>query len=442
MKRRAELETFLQVPPELTSHLPMVCLFREARHAKKRFGELKKSAGNKRAQHLEEVGKFAGILHKWEAQAAIRRIISSETSSRQFRLLGSIFGEGQSFGFVRLDVPDTFAVRRQNEPVPWISLVVQKEIEQVLLPHTVRRFRQHSETPFGGGKRGRRLGLDCTSADARAISDGSYDFKLLALSAEARAWLLQLKDRNFVGAEGAICTRVSTEEWIAGWKRMRECTASAPGAGHYGHYKSVSVSARLPPDHEDHSTVLADIYAQMWSMPLVHGFSPRRWQRCVDAILEKIPGKPMLEKLRIIMLYEADFNFMLKLIWGKKLVQNAEKHHSLGDCNHGSRTGRQTHDALLQKSLLYEQARLSWSSLITVDNDAKSCYDRIIRTLALLACLSYGYLWQRQKLTTTPTAPCSISSNLGMVSSVPTLALNRNPWKDPGRVAGLALQFG
>ena len=171
---------------------------------------------------------------------------------------------------------------------------------------------------------------------------------------------------------------------------MRESTASAPGAGHYGHYKSVSVAARLPVDHEDHSRVLADIYARMWSMPLQHGFSPRRWQRCVDAILEKIPGRPMLEKLRIIMLYEADFNFILKFVWGKKLVQNAEKHQSLGDCNHGSRAGRQTYDALLQKMLLYEQARLSRTSLITVDNDAKSCYDRIPRTLAGVACMSFG----------------------------------------------------
>ena len=190
--------------------------------------------------------------------------------------------------------------------------------------------------------------------------------------------------------EGAICIRVSTEEWVSGWNRMSESTASAPGSGHYGHYKTASLAARLPVDHEDHTKVLADLYASMWSLPLLHGFSPKRWQSCVDAILEKIPGKPMLEKLRIIMLYEADFNYVLKLVWGKKLVQNAEKHQSLGECNHGSRAGRQTHDALLQKLLLYEQARLSRTSLITVDNDAKSCYDRIIKTLGLLACICFG----------------------------------------------------
>ena len=94
---------------------------------------------------------------------------------------------------------------------------------------------------------------------------------------------------------------------------MRESTASAPGT-HYGHYKTVAVAARLPADHPDHTMILAEIYAVMATFPLQHGFAPTHWQHCVDAILEKLPGKPLFEKLRIILLYEADFNFVLKLI--------------------------------------------------------------------------------------------------------------------------------
>jgi hypothetical protein len=128
----------------------------------------------------------------------------------------------------------------------------------------------------------------------------------------------------------------------------------------------------------------------MLSLPLKHGFAPERWKYCVDAILEKIPGKPIIEKLRIIMLYEADFNFMLKLIWGRRLVRHAELYRCLGTSNHGSRSGRQTIDALLEKLLMYEYARLTRTSLVTVDNDAKSCYDRIIKSLAMLACIGVG----------------------------------------------------
>jgi hypothetical protein len=131
-----------------------------------------------------------------------------------------------------------------------------------------------------------------------------------------------LERKDFVADGWLIATDISTDDWIAGWLKMRESTALAP-VGHYGHYKTAATVARLPRDHPVHTRLLAEIYATMMSMPLAHGFAPKRWQYCVNAILEKIPGKPMIEKLCIIMLYEADFNFVLKLIWGRRLIRHA-----------------------------------------------------------------------------------------------------------------------
>lgn len=88
------------------------------------------------------------------------------------------------------------------------------------------------------------------------------------------------------------------DDWISGWSKMRECTSSAPGR-HFGHYKASADVARLDKEHEDHFPELAQVFATMTSLPLRHGFAPLRWRGCVDAILEKIPGLPLLEKLRI-----------------------------------------------------------------------------------------------------------------------------------------------
>jgi hypothetical protein len=44
----------------------------------------------------------------------------------------------------------------------------------------------------------------------------------------------------------------------------------------------------------------------------------------------------------------------------------------------------------MEKLLVYEFARLSRTSLITMDNDAKSCYDQIIKMLAMTACMAFG----------------------------------------------------
>jgi hypothetical protein len=39
---------------------------------------------------------------------------------------------------------------------------------------------------------------------------------------------------------------------------------------------------------------------------------------------------------------------------------------------------------------MYEYARLTRTSLVTVNNDAKSCYDQIIKSLAMIACIGVG----------------------------------------------------
>ena len=364
-------------------------IYNKIKEARINHKKVKTNAAELRETHMTDQAQFIAALQGMSDVAARAAIAAREKSSSQFRTLRSVFRKGRCNGLERLEVPNSCAVRRQGEDVPRIQLVSKEEIEEVLVPHTVRRFTQYQETPFGHGERRNSMGYECVSDDFERIRHGTYDRDLDSLSEEAKEWVRQLKQKQFVSDGKLISTRISTDDWIAGWMKMRESTASAPG-GHYGHYKTAATVARLPTDHPGHTRVLADIYATMLSLPLEHGFAPVRWKYCVDAILEKIPGKPMIEKLRIIMLYEADFNFMLKLIWGRRLVRHAERYRCLGTSNHGSRSGRQTTDALMEKLLLYEHARLTRTSLITIDNDAKSCYDRIIKSLAMIACVGMG----------------------------------------------------
>jgi hypothetical protein len=48
-----------------------------------------------------------------------------------------------------------------------------------------------------------------------------------------------------------------------------------------------------------------------------------------------LPGRQVIEKLRRILLFEADFNFVLKLIWGKRLASTLNP-TAFGSENHGS----------------------------------------------------------------------------------------------------------
>jgi hypothetical protein len=44
----------------------------------------------------------------------------------------------------------------------------------------------------------------------------------------------------------------------------------------------------------------------------------------------------------------------------------------------------------MEKILMHDFARITRTNLITTDNDAKACYDRIIRVFAMTDCMSLG----------------------------------------------------
>ena len=152
-------------------------IYTKIKLARKQLRQVKAQAAELRDDHLAETAKFAASLHNMATESAIAAIRAREKSSRQFRQLRSILRTSTSAGLERIDVPNSNAVLRQGEQIPRIPLVTKEEIEEVLVPHTERRFTQHQETPFGHGYRQRALGVDCTSTDAGALRTGTYDYK-------------------------------------------------------------------------------------------------------------------------------------------------------------------------------------------------------------------------------------------------------------------------
>jgi hypothetical protein len=68
-------------------------------------------------------------------------------------------------------------------------------------------------------------------------------------------------------------------------------------------------------------------------------------------MIEKVPGCPTINKLRVIHLYEADYNLLLKIIWAQRLVWNAHDKDRLNEGQAGSRPGRNAIDIVNQKEM-------------------------------------------------------------------------------------------
>jgi hypothetical protein len=135
-----------------------------------------------------------------------------------------------------------------------------------------------------------------------------------------------------------IDTHITKEEVSKGFRRWREATSTSPSGCHLG-LRRITTTVCDEPILEDIRNDILQAQTDIINLPIQNGISPQRWRTVVNAMLEKITGKPMLHKLRVIHILEADYNLALKLIFGKRLLQNCEKHDTLGNLQDGFRKG-------------------------------------------------------------------------------------------------------
>lgn len=90
-----------------------------------------------------------------------------------------------------------------------------------------------------------------------------------------------------------------------------------------------------------------------------------------------------------ILLLEADYNFMLKLILGKRLMKIATTQHILHTAQH-TRPRNIAATASLNKKIMYDIIRQMKIIATNFDNDAKGCYDFIVPPHAMIACQCLG----------------------------------------------------
>eukprot|EP00957_Ditylum_brightwellii_P107136 8174143-Ditylum_brightwellii.AAC.1 len=91
------------------------------------------------------------------------------------------------------------------------------------------------------------------------------------------------------------------------------------------------------------------MHCRMMLSPFYYGFTPTRWLKSVDVILEKDPGSPKLYQLQIIVIVEADMSMIMKVIWARQLVPRAEEMNYISRVQIGNRKGKTALNALLLK---------------------------------------------------------------------------------------------
>jgi hypothetical protein len=125
---------------------------------------------------------------------------------------------------------------------------------------------------------------------------------------------------------------VSFDEFIAGFLHWKEQMSTSPSGRHFGLYGAL-VTAYCNSNGE-FSGSSPDSYMTTQEMVeqrllLIHGlaasaahygFYLRHWIQVVNVMICKKPGCIELDRLRVIHLFEADFNLMIGILFGRRAM--------------------------------------------------------------------------------------------------------------------------
>jgi hypothetical protein len=329
---------------------------------------IKKQAKDLRLTFLQNKAKeLAHHLNQEESNVfkqLIRREAQRDASRKIKFTLNRIHGGGVS------------KISQLNGEGIWEETTEKQAIEQGCAMENERKYRQTEDTPCMQGQLAHDLGFLGNTAASQAILDGSYtpppdtDQYTIELLRH-----LKYHPKALIQAPQAIMT---TEAYREGWKNKKEYTSAGKSGWTFSHSKTCALDR-----------LTADFEATMAHIPYITGYAPKEWKTGVNIMIYKKDNLDRVDKLRTIVLKEADANFNDGKL-GKEMMAHAETHGMIAREQYGSRKGHTSITHAVNKRLSFDLLRLLRAPGALCSNDAKSCYDRILHSIASLAMKRLG----------------------------------------------------
>ena len=257
----------------------------------------------------------------------------------------------------------------------WEQVTGRKEVEDVMVPWCAEHFCQAAETPFAQGKWNDELDVLKEGSRVDELLDGKYD-GIENEPEEVRQWLEGMKRKE--GVEGQVPLRSTFAAFQEFVKGAIEAKSSSPSGHHYGHYKALATEEKL----------LRTVYSVI-EIALKRGIVLRRWKAVHQILLLKSPPGVKIHRFWNITIIEADLMFVMKHIWARGLGDRITEDNSLNESQY-ARKGQIALNNVLNKRISYDLQHTLRMESFQADNDAVSCYDRIVVNIAAIASMRIG----------------------------------------------------
>jgi hypothetical protein len=190
------------------------------------------------------------------------------------------------------------------------EFTVQEDVEHAIQQECKVRFSLAHSAPIMNTLLGEKLRYLSDESLAKAIITGTYNIPTNLDPATA----MILKEIGTLGMKivngNANKIIIKPEDFRCFWKKVNKFTLLTMSGVHYRHCKAVTQDLLSTEVLATQSTVIAR-----------SGIPPDSWSVGLQVMLENIAGVCLVEKLRAIQLYEADFNCYNQFVFGKQAMQ-------------------------------------------------------------------------------------------------------------------------
>ena len=367
---------------------------------------IKEEEANKRLRktHLDRLVEAYEASGDKKTAAIVRRIKRAEATKKVYAKCRTARGLNKHGGISYLLVPED-PTQDPKECENWRRVDCPDEIIALLQDRNQKHFGQSANCNLT--KEPLNFTMEFTGAchRAEAMLDGTFTDSLDPPEnmdeREHNMWELSkifFEACQYVksSVKDTIQHYISPEEYKGKIKAWDERTSTSPGTNmHLGHLKAYWARHTLAPDSpeakdlENKRQITLDGHLILLNYALHFGRPYDSWKMVVNAMLEKDPGTPKIHRLRVIHLYEADYNLILVVKW-QQLLHFACDNGFINPSHFGSVPGKEALDAVFIRELEYEVTRLTRKPIIHFDNDATSCYDRINACIANVVSRKFG----------------------------------------------------
>ena len=325
------------------------------------YKKLKKKAYDVRLNFQEALAHTKADQGNGDAVKILRELQHRETVRRTFRQIGSALKPNKG-STTKIHV-------RTRQGFKEVTQMLA--MEEYIIKENEEKFHQtEGWSPLLQGQLATDLGLYGEGPKVKEVLDGTYKVPD-GYHPSVQRWINTLK----MDKKQHRAAHVTLQDYQQGWKIVKEKTAS--GALHFGHFKSCINAPKI-----------GWVHYTMSMIPMQRGFTPDCWLQGTDVMILKAPNVFLLDKLRTIVLYEADFNHENRRI-GKLGMNMALEQDKIAP-EQFSRPGRSAQDNALGKRLVFDHFRFLKAPFGMCSCDLKSCYDRVVHTAASLALQRIG----------------------------------------------------